>query len=478
MAPRTAAQLEAIEWGWRNGYLSWKLRHHQKPLYSTLETTDALLLAIRCARRFGKTLTVLLWLIEQSLKRPGLIVRYAAPTEKSLRKYVQPNLRVLLSDCPADLLPRWVTQESMYFWPNGSEWHLAGTDKEHVEKLRGPRTDIAVCDEAGSIDRLKYVVNDVLMPSTLDAVPEGRLLIISTPPITPDHDFTAICAEAKADDHLVQFTVNDNTWLTSRPALLEKYAKAMGGIDSSTWKREMLCQDVVDESIAICPEFTPEVEAKIVVAQERPPFWQAYEAMDPGFSPSHTGILFGYYDFAAGRLVIEDEVELKQMRTDQLATTLKVREMNLWGTAPVPHRWSDIEPLLLADLQALHGVSFSATNKDHLETMVNKVRIWVKQDRLRIHPRCSSLAAQLRVGIFNKGRTEFEWSARFGHYDLLAALVYMVRNCPEHINPYPTIPVGVTSPTHFIPPGMFKPTGTEATFAKLFAIRPKRVTRE
>ena len=478
MAPRTPAQLEAIEWGWNQGELSWKLRQHQKPLYATLDATDALILAIRCARRFGKTLTVLLWLIEQSIKRPGLIVRYAAPTEKSLRKYVQPNLRVLLQDCPSYLLPKWVTQDSLYLWPNGSEWHLAGTDKEHVEKLRGPRTDIAVCDEAGSMDRLKYVVNDVLMPSTLDAMPEGRILVVSTPPPTPDHDFTAICAEAKADGHLLQFTVEDNLWLQSRPALLEKYAKAMGGRESSTWRREMLCEDVVDETIAICPEFTPEVEAGIVVAQERPPFWQAYEAMDPGFSPSHCGVLFGYYDFAASRLVIEDEVELKQMRTDVLATTLKNREKDLWGeTTPVPHRWSDIEPLLLADLQALHGMKFSATGKDHLETMVNKVRIWVKQDRLRIHPRCQSLAAQLRVGVFNKARTEFDWSARFGHYDLLAALVYMVRNCPEHINPYPLIPVGVTSPTHFIPANLFKPTGTEATLAHLFAIQPKRVRR-
>lgn len=470
----TELEAFAIESAWRIGHLRYKLRQHQLPLYGALRSGQSLIYVIRCARRFGKTLTVLLWILEEMIRRPGLIVRYAAPTEKSLKKYIFPNLRVLLADCPMELRPRYNSQESMFLLPNGSELHLAGTDKDHVEKLRGPRTDIGVCDEAGSMDKLRYVVNDVLMPSTLDAEPEGRLLIVSTPPVTPDHDFTEICREAQADGNLVQFTVEQNTWLQSRPALLAKYQKAMGGVASTSWRREMLCEDVVDELLAIVPEFTPEAKARAVVEWPRPAHWQAYETMDPGFSPSKCGVLGGYYDFLAAKLVIEWELELSKMRTDELALAVKGRELEHWGEravggkVDVQHRWSDIEPILLNDLQAMHGLAFAATSKDLLEVMVNKVRIWTQQDRLRIHPRCKSLIAQLEGGIFNNGRTEFAYSSRFGHYDLLAALVYMIRNCPEHLNPYPSIPDGMASQTHFIHPAMFKPQGNAGILGEMF----------
>ncbi len=464
---------------WRQGILDWKLREHQVPLYATLNgaSREALLFFIKCARRFGKTFTVLLWLMEQGIRSP-LIARYAAPTEKSLKKYVHPNMRTILADCPGELRPRFYSADSMWVWPNGFELHVAGTDKDHVEKLRGPRTDIAVCDEAGTMDRLSYVVKDVLMPSTLDT--GGRILVISTPPPTPDHDFTVMAAEAQANGNLFVRTVDDNTWLKSRPGLLAKYVEAMGGEGSSTWRREMLCEDVVDETLAVLPEFTPEAAKRIVVPWPRPSHFEPYEAMDPGFSPSKTGVLFGYYDFKAAKLIIEDELELDRMRTDLLASGLKAKEEGLWpdrkveGKVDVPHRWSDIEPILLNDLGALHGLAFAATSKDLLDVMVNKARLWVQQDRIRINPRCKSLAAQAPVAVFSKSRQEFAYSSRFGHYDLLAALIYMVRNCPEARNPYPLIPEGVASTTHHIPIELFRPTGNAAAIDRMFRWRPTR----
>jgi hypothetical protein len=69
--------------------------------------------------------------------------------------------------------------------------------------------------------------------------------------------------------------------------------------------------------------------------------------------------------------------------------------------------------------------------------------------------------AHLKYGIWNKSRTQFERSAEHGHFDCVAALIYMVRNISEGKNP---IPPGFGQNLHeqFIPIDTFKdPTGLE-----------------
>lgn len=456
---------------WAAGVLVWKLREHQLALYHAIASgAQHLKLVLKCARRFGKTFTTLLYLCEQAIRRPGLRMRLAAPTEKSLRSYVRPNMRQLLADCPRHLRPQWTTQESCYVWPNGSELHLAGTDKEHAEKLRGPGTDIGVCDEAGAMDNLAYVVNDILLPSTLDN--EGRLIVISTPSKTPDHDFFHMCEEARAEGALVVKTVDDNTWLTSRPLLLAKYVKASGGEASSTWRREYKGEDVVDEEQAIIAEATEECLRTVAVEWPRAKHYVALDVMDVGFSPSNTHVLACWYDFLTSRLVVENERELRRMSTDKLVSTVKELDAETWGEHPVKYRWSDIEPILLNDLATMHKLYFIPTDKDLLDAMVNKVRVWFREDRIRINPRCRILLGALRAGLWNKSRTDFAYSSRFGHYDAIASLVYAVRNAPVHENPYPALPEGVTHYTHHIRPGAGeKKSETARTFEQAFGRR-------
>lgn len=463
---------------WEEGTLDWKLREHQQKLYRFLADQEEysvrtfLRKVSKCARRFGKTFTVLTVVNEYAQKFPGIRMRYAAPTEKSLKSYVKPNMRIILSDCPRDLKPRWVTQESMYLWPNGSELWLAGTDKEHAEKLRGPGTDFGVIDEAGSMNNMKYVLNDILLPGTLDN--DGRIVVISTPAKTPGHDFTMLVNEAEGEGSLLIQTVYDNSWLMSRPDKLQEYIDASGGKESSTWKREYECQDVVDEAIATIPEGADqELMKQVVYEYERPRYFNSITSMDPGFSPSHTGILFGYVDFKGGFLYIEDELDMMRMRTDIMAAKIAKREEEL-GYGKKPHgrhvRWSDIDPRLLQDLEALHGLSFAATSKDLLTAMVNHARVLLSQKKIRIHPRCKMLLAELRSVVWNDAKTGFEFSTAFGHYDLISALIYMTRNADWQGNPYPILGDDVSYYTHIIDPNSYKPRGNEGLLAHIFKV--------
>lgn len=469
---------DALVQAWETGFLDWKLREHQIDLYTFVSMTEALKTVIKCARRYGKTFTLLLYLIEMAIRHPGIRMRYAAPTEKSLRAYVKPNMRTILGDCPQHLKPRWIAQDSMFHFVNGSELWLAGTDKEHAEKLRGPGTDLGVCDEAGFMSNLKYVVNDILLPSTMDC--DGRIIIVSTPPRTPGHDFTLMFNEAVGTGSSYVKTVWENSWLMERPDKLAEYIEAAGGRDSTTWKREYECQDIIDEATAVIVEGNDnDLMNEIIREHKRPDYFNSVTSMDPGFSPSHTGVLYGYVDFQEAKLVIEDELDVLRMRTDILATRIAKQELELGysGQKFGRHvRWSDIDPRLLQDLATMHGLNFAATNKDSLTAMVNQTRILLSQKKVIIHPRCKSLIGQIRSATWNDAKTGFDWSVQYGHYDVLSALIYMIRNADWLANPYPLYGDHVRHYSHFIPGGE-APTGNAGFLAHIFKAGKTQRTR-
>jgi hypothetical protein len=81
------------------------------------------------------------------------------------------------------------------------------------------------------------------------------------------------------------------------------------------------------------------------------------------------------------------------------------------------------------------------TNKDELRAMVNYLRRWVNDGRLIVHPRCEFLAACLKFGVWDKSPTKenpgFALSKKYGHYDALAAVIYLLRYIDERTNPVP-----------------------------------------
>lgn len=461
--------------------LRWKLRKHQQPLYDFIDGCTEIKTVVKCSRRFGKTITVLAWCLEQALKRPNLLIRFAAPTEKALRKIIKPNLRILLADCPADLKPRWNSQDSSLEFRNGSEWHFAGTDADHVEKLRGTGADIVVVDEAGSHADLEYVDNDVLLPQIIDT--GGRMIFISTPPKTPAHYFTSLAAKASASGAQYVRTIVDNTHLTH--AQRERIVEAMGGWDSTAVRRELMCEDVTDESLAIVAEYTEAMDKALAGTEPPDPTYETpVTAMDVGFADLHV-ILFGYYNFKLGRPIVLEEAVLRRATTDRIAYAVAEGEARLWGIQPPkklldkypdlaqavrpgmklrsPARWTDVDLRLIADLHSEHGIGFQATDKDDLEAQVNRVRLDVKNKALWIHPRCKELRTQLRVGVWDeRARRQFARTKAHGHFDAIAALVYFCRNLDRHTNPYPSLAASVDPYTQMLSPKWKQPESPEA----------------
>ena len=179
----------------------------------------------------------------------------------------------------------------------------------------------------------------------------------------------------------------------------------------------------------------------------------------------NTAILFGYYEFPKARLVVQREwvKNTPDVTSSMIAETVKAVEKDLWGEKQPFIRIADNNnKILLHDLAYTNELIFQSISKDSLHAMVNKVREWVKNGRLIIHPECEQLIGCLNTGIWDLSRKKFDRSSLYGHFDALAALVYMIRIVDEYSNPIPAH-FGKSEETHWIPPKDKFDPGTNKT---------------
>lgn len=423
---------------YKRGILTWKLHKGQKVIEDAYNKYFRKLFVSNCARRFGKTFWTSLKAVECAIscKNPLPRVKFAAATRTDLKEFAIPAFEQILSDCPPEIAPQWKASDTKYVFPhNGAEIQLIGLDKR-PDGGRGNYVDLYIFEEAGFIKNLSYLYGSVVAPMTLNR-PGSRVIMASTPPSTPDHDFQAFCERAQKQNSYAELNIYQNPMLAEKE-IEEAHAECL---DESEWLREYMCQFVVDKNKAIIPEWNDDCARAI----ERPAYFDflhKYVAMDLGVKIDLTAILFGFYNPKVRTLYIEDEAEINgpAMTTIGLRDLVKKKERELWERALPYKRIADNDNrLLLQDLGYLHGLHFIPTGKDELHAMVNELRVFIKDGRLIIDPKCKKLLGCLRYGIWNDRRNSFKRSPLYGHYDHLAALVYLIRNLDQSSDPVPGI---------------------------------------
>lgn len=306
--------------------------------------------------------------------------------------------------------------------------------------------DLGVVEEAGFVKDLKYVIQDVLLPQTITT--DGRIIMPSSPARTPAHAFTNYVQAAEAKGALFLRTIHDAPHVTAEQ--IAEYMEESGGAESTTYRREYMCEIVVDENLAVVPEFSRN-EPTLVVETEPADFRDCYTVADFGYNDL-TVILFAWYDFKAAKVVVEDELCFQHTNSGEIAPAILAKERELWGEAKPYLRIADCDRILLADLTEQHGCSFAAARKDDKEAAVNALRLAMSRNTWAIHPRCKVLTSHLRHAIWNKARKSYERSGEFGHFDAVDAAVYLERHVARSRNPYPRLAPGVQHRTHWISP--------------------------
>jgi hypothetical protein len=303
---------------------------------------------------------------------------------------------------------------------------MAGCDdSESIERLRGTAADLCVVTEAGSIARLEYLVKDILMPQLLTT--GGKLLVDSTPPPDIGHYFNLMCDEAILQGNYAEFDITKNTSIDDETR--EAFIEELGGLQSATVKRELFCMRIADEELSIVPEWH-----NVSTRVNRPKFFsqvQKIVSMDIGGKRDRTVMLFGY--FHNGILVVEKEVCLSPDQTTTRNIAVKYRDaMRELEYKEAKHIGDTNNAILFRDLQREYNINFQPTSKDNLIAMVAKMRDMcdtrIGPSRILVHPDCKELLICLSSGVWDKNKEKWANHPVVGHYDALAALMYMVRN--------------------------------------------------
>lgn len=434
---------DAVRELWARGRLEWKLHSVQKQMWEAFRTQNDPTTVIVAARRSGKSFGLCLLAVEQCIQKPFSIVKYVCPKKHMVKTILMDIMRQILSDCPEELRPEFKHNEYLFRFPNGSVIQMAGTDGGHAESLRGGRSDLWICDEAGFMSDLKYVVNTILAPTT--DTTGGRGIIASTPSKTSDHEFiTEFMRPALFKGKLIKYTIYDNPLLSEAKIaeIIDRYPLKE---EDPEFKREYLCQILSGGDRAVFPEFTKELQAKIVKEWPRPAFFDSYVSMDIGVKDL-TVVLFGYYDFRNAVLVIEDEFVQNGMTLllDKFATDIKKKEAELWtdpvsGEVKSPYmRVADNNnQIMLNQLTVDHDLQFIPTRKDNKDAMINSMRMKLVNEQIIIHPRCKTLIEHIENASWDRSKKKFDRSPDAHHYDAADAALYMVRNVVESKNPFP-----------------------------------------
>lgn len=453
---------------WRQGDLSWLLHDGVAPRNRGQSQAEAVFLDAQArgirrtvdaiGRRWGKSHRFCVKACETALGGPRRRIPYAAMSAVSLRQFVLPIMRKVIETAPDDVRPILVGTEVRF--SNGSVIVMQGCeDRVKADRLRGPEAHLAIVDEAGFLpsEILDYVVGSVLAWQLVTT--DGMMMVGSSPPETPDHEFARLFAEAETVGAAFHATIYDAPHVT--PEAVEKVAAGyVGGKSSVKFRREALAQFLVDPVRALVPEFSEQLELDeemardpawlpIVREVERPEHFHAYTVGDLGYVDL-TAILGAYWHFTLGCVVIEDEIITEKATSDIIQRKAAEMERRLWsgsGIVGEPTRVIDAPRITVADLSRLHAGekgpegamddAWTPAWVGELTAGVNQLRVDVGQRRVIVHPRCVTTIRHLKSAIWNKQRTSAERSPGMGHFDAAMACVYLCRTVDRTRNPYP-----------------------------------------
>jgi len=495
MTNQVITKEQVIESAWKRGYLKYKLKKHQVPIYqaawNAIDNNNSTYV-INCARRFGKTYTLILVAIEFGLRNPNSQIKYAIPIGREYIDMIMPSVVDILKDMPtppqkqmkpfqakqyvAPLLVEHKVSEKRLVFANGSLIKFAGTNDDKGVGLRGNTSNLNIIDEAGFVDELDNLYKTILFPQVMTT--GGSTIFCSTPSDSADHDYETIYREHMELGKAVEFTIYDNTSFTQE--MIDKVIEECGGEETTVFKREWLVQFVTESSLAIISEWTKKHVETNQLIREYPKdpyfnYYHKYISLDSGVKDI-TGTLYAHYNFQDAKLIIENESAMNgpDMTTEKLAAQIKTTMKETWGdNAQVKRYVADSNNLhLIQDLAISYKLPFvgvtkttllTVSGKDNVEPgMVNKVKVMIGQGRIVIHPRCEQLIGCLYNGVWAKNRRgeQFARSKKYGHYDMLASLIYLVISIDQNTNPIPILH-GTQRETHFITKEQLERSNTE-----------------
>lgn len=424
---------ELLETAWSTGNLQYLLRPYQRDMQQRARAAKRAFFGL-CGRRTGKTHTLsIVDSIEDSLKNEGFVTKLAFETGIQAELVIGENIDPVLRDCPDHLRPKYRAKHMIYEFPTtGSTIWLAGADnRRNADRLRGTGANKVKLDECGFFYEFDYLLKSVLVPQLFTT--DGTIWYLSSPSTLPSHPAMGKYAECEGRGDSVSFDV----WITEpwygRERILE-FAEEVGGEESEVWIREFLAKPIPDSTIIVVPEFRKN-KATLVCPWNRPKWFKRYTIADFGFDDL-TSVVFAYYDYEAGRIVIEDELYRQHEGSISITNEVRKKEIDLWGASAPIDRFADAPLQMIADIHDATGIMWAPVRKDDFDSSLNVLRMDCYRGVFAINPKCTETIAHLMNATWaNASKKDYARQAPYGHFDGLDSTRYLSRHVDRQTNP-------------------------------------------
>jgi hypothetical protein len=440
---------------WIRGELSWLLKPRQVPIYNAIRSLfddpdpENSSFVIDCSRQYGKSFTGFLTLVEDAFRNKRITMLFVAQLKSQVNEIITGETYHQIFNnkwlpCPQDLLPK-MDGNVMEFSSTNSRIKLGGTDNKNYESIRGGAAHRIIFDEAGFHSHLTTGVMPALLPMTTRT--NGKALYMSTPPVVLDHDYYNVLRTHEEEGKIITFTIWDDPYLTDED--VQKAVKISGGQETTMFKREYECKRIADTSLQVIPELTPEAYKAVLLDNseykydELYQYWHKYVVADWG-GKDFTSVIFGHYNYRERRFITEKRIHFVGTEVSSGVIGKGVKDI-------VDHLWpKDIHkniryicdtnnPLIQNTMLIDYKMPFVGVRKYELEQMVQKLRNWINDDRMRWDPEAVFALKSCQAGYWSKHKDKFAKSEVYGHYDDLAATIYAIISVDERTNPVPVL---------------------------------------
>ena len=455
----TSAKQLIINELWRRGDIASMLLHAgQQQIYDTIKQlpNHQKEIAVCISRRWGKTYLGIVIALEQALSTPNSQVIICAPTQKQASNIIVPLVRQIIETAPDGLITQLKSQLRWKF-SNGSMLILGGFDTAS-ESFRGLFSDLIIVEEgsSASADNFEYVIKSILLPTLLST--GGQLIHFFTPALLPDHpihtDTMVRCELANA-----LFTYDIHSCPLYTPEQIFEMCEAIGGEESTAWKREFLVQITKDSTKLCVPEFESEIHTSPAI--KAPEFAKYWISIDfGGVRDMHAAQLYCYDHRANKMLVLDERVYEANTSTAEIVAGINQLKQGLEECEV----WADAPGQLRIDLQQQFGLYVRFPLKDEFHASLSVLREGFRLNQIAVDVKCKHLILTLKNATFNSSRTDFLRTIALGHADSLACLIYGWRQRNLN-NPFPQQQLDPSK--HWQRPDMRKTTSLDAAAAVL-----------
>ena len=231
-----------------------KLRLNDKPLevypsqHDVIEDPARFKL-IEAGRRWGKTITLLIWLIQQSLIRRGEMFWYVAPQYNQAHDIAWDILMDMLPDDAKEHVDnRKLTVTFPWRSPGGRQTKLALKGSDKPDSLRGKRLGAAGMDEAAF--QKSFIHRRIIEPMLADL--QAPMMAVSSPKVgwfTKLVDKARENAPGYADFKAWHYTIYDNPFISRT-----EIERIKASTPDHEWEQEYMARRV-DFSGVVYPEF-------------------------------------------------------------------------------------------------------------------------------------------------------------------------------------------------------------------------------